>query len=273
MKLNTKKKQLLSLVAVAVTLVLFLVPLTFSSSAAFTGEANPANNAITSGSVMTQKGGEAGYEVYSTKPGSTLFVEALMTVPSATCVNDLQAVTIYVGIGHYYLDDVGSFLIVQCTASIGGIYPSYAMYFFDGSTFGYVKVSVKAGDVINTTATESLKTGATTVSIQDPKESWAAEYNGNVGASTSGGEVYWYLEGNGSPSSSNPLLQFSTFKLGSLSVGLSGHTGSLGSFKSIKGVTIYEYIFIDPSNNHVLAKPTSISSTSKSFKVNWIMAY
>jgi hypothetical protein len=69
-----------------------------------------------------------------------------------------------------------------------------------------------------------------------------------------------------------PLFHFNTAKFRGVKTSVRGHAGILGSFISISGVSSTRRFFVGLSNRHVLAKVTSITSTSSNFSIKWLLA-
>jgi hypothetical protein len=263
--MNASFSQTRSIFSIVGIVTLFILSFSISSASAYA-----SGTRVGPGIIFSKDDVTSGYQFVSSNPGSRMiFVETTWNVPSVACTTNSQILYFFVTISHVTDFDSGSELTVGCVAGIGGSSPSYTMAYWLGYNTNSINERVNAGDVVKTITSEDLTSGAVSVTIEDMTESWATVQNGNVGTSTSTGIVNLYMYGN-LATSSNPLADFSMVKFGSIKITLKGHTGSAGSFLSTKGVVVKEYILINPSDKHVLVKPSTITASSTSVNLKWI---
>jgi hypothetical protein len=223
-----------------------------------------------SNGLITQRGSSAGYEIFTSTPGTFLKIQATWNVPTVTCTSSSTFPTIYldVAIGHIYAEDSGSTLLAGCN----GLMPHYFLY-YTGNDHSLVPLppedTVSAGDKVYTSATLAILGGETSIFIKDITKGWTFGVSGAEPIDTTkSGSALWLLSGGSS--ASNPLLQFSRVQTSGDKVTIGGHTGSLGSFVSRSGFTFEKWIIVDGGNGHALAKPSPLTASSTGFALNWI---
>jgi hypothetical protein len=252
--------------------VLLLLLLLLSSTLLFLPLVSASTALSSANAVNTQKGDSASYEIYSSIPGSTLKAQANWNVPSVTCNSSTPGayMQFYVVVGHISAEDSGTWLQVSCS----GLTPQYSLTYFGSGISGNALppgYTVSAGDHMQTFASVVVSTGLTSTTINDLTKGWKYSSAGFESIDTKkSGFALWFVAEPGGGTSSRPLLQFSTIKVGNVKATVGGHSGVLGSFVPLQKLMVYKFIFVDTSNNHALAKPTPITSTSSSFKINWI---
>ena len=246
----------LTLLGVFVIVLLFGIS-SFVSVAAFTISPNIVSKTTTNYA--------AGYFLESTSAPGNIVAKGSWTVPTGSSCNSAENDIIY-GMG------IGAGLAVASDLycpSVGG-----ATEYFLFCSYNSIDVcpttvpptdTMSAGDKIRASLSLTYSTLAVTIMIKDMTKGWT--YTG-TGTDTVGVSefAYWFLEG---PDNSLPMV-FTTVKTTGDSATLGGHTGSLGSFMSVKGDTLYQYTYIDTVNNHTLASTTSIISKSTSFNVDFV---
>ena len=259
-------------VSVWIVALLFLIVLLVSSSLIFTPVVSASNATLPSNPVTPQKDSIAGYEVFSSSGGSTVSTQAKWTVPTVNCTSSSSVafMQFYVTVGHITAEDSGSQLVATCS----GTTPQYSFSFFAGSKGGNqipAQFTISPGDMMQTFASESISTGATKVTIRDLTLGWLFTNSSmQTVDKTRSSFAWWIVAEPGGGVTTRPLLQFSDIKVSGIKATVGGHNGILGSFIPISKITVYKEIFVDTSTNHVLAKPTSITSTSTSFTIKWI---
>jgi hypothetical protein len=261
-----------SVTCLTVLLILFLlssVAFLFlpSVSADSAGVASSSNALIANG--ISLQTGPAGYEIFSAKPGKIVSVQANWTVPIVTCAA-YSSLQVGIFAAHKYSSDSGSFVVIVCNSA--GATPSYTIY-YAGNNHGNNPLpsedTISAGDKMYTQASVDTLGGETSVFIQDLTKHWSFGTSGSEPIDTAaGGAAWWFISSANSGTQTMPLPKFSTDKFANVKATINGHTGSIGSF--ISKFTIYKLIYVDSSNGHVLAKPTSITSSSTSFQVKWV---
>ena len=225
-------KKFLSLAVIA----MFLLSTLFLASNASAASSIQAKAGI----IVSKDDVTAGYQFIASNPGSkTIHVQTTWNVPSVTCTTHSQNLYFFVTISNAANSYVGSELTIECLSAIGGLFPSYIMAYWLGYNTNPIDEPLRAGDVIKTVASIDISTGASSDTIEDKTQGWTNMTSGNVGTSASSGIVNLYTYGN-QATSSNPLADFSTVKFASVKITLKGHTGSPGSFFSLKGVAIKE---------------------------------
>ena len=178
-------------------------------------------------------------------------------------------VQFYVVVGHISAEDAGSQLVGSCS----GMTPQYLLQYIDGTTENSLPAGdiISVGDKMQTIATVAILGGETSVSINDLTKRWSFGVSGSEAIDTSSAvRVLWFLAEPGGGTASRPLLSFSAIKTSGDSAIVDGHSGSLGSFVSLSQFTVFKWVFIDSSNNHVLARPTSITSASTGFSLKFV---
>jgi hypothetical protein len=271
--ISDQSRSILSMVMRSFLVLLFLIlPLIVPSSAGFAGTAYQTGSSIISSNIVVLKNaGTAGYLLESAKAGSTLSIGANWNIPSFSCTSSSAPLYFDIAVSHIYTNDAASHLLVVCS----GTTPQYSIWYSVGSGYIQISLPVYAGDLMKTSASENVLTGATTVSITDMTggHGWGAEFNGNVAVdTTSSAYVGWTMSIQGVASSRSPIPNFTPLKLSSITAILGGHSGKLGSFLSIRGIAIQEYILVGSTDN-VLVTPTPITSISSSFKLKWMAGY
>jgi hypothetical protein len=258
----TAPKKFLSLVVIAMFL---LSPLFLATNASASSSIQPRAGIIVSKDDVT-----AGYQFIASNPGSkTIYVQTIWKVPSVTCTTDSQILYFFVTISHAQYSYVGSELTIVCLAAIGGPFPSYSIAYWLGFNSNSIDEPLRAGDSMKTIASIGISTGAASTTIEDITQGWTNMTSGNVGTSASSGIVNLYMYGN-KATSTNPLADFSTVKFASIKIALKGHTGTPGSFLSLKGVAVKEYILINPSNKNILVKPSTITASATNISLKWL---
>ena len=175
----------------------------------------------------------------------------------------------YVVIGHLAAEDSGSQLVVSCS----GLTPQYTLTYIGGggSHFLPPEDTVSAGDKLQTIATLSILGGETSIFINDTTKGWTFGVSGAEPIDTTSSVILILAVAEpGGGTSSRPLLQFSPINTSGDKATLNGHTGRLGSFLSLTRFNVYKWILVDAANGNVLARPSSITSTSSGFKINWV---
>ena len=219
---------------------------------------------LASASVMPGSQLDAGYQVFSSAPGPLIELWSFWTVPSVTC-SASGTTDFYIVVGHITADDIGSRLVISCT----GTTAAYSiLYMSVGGGFTLPpKDTVSPGDKMQTIANEAVNGGETFVSIKDITKAWTFATNANEPVNThSPGFVWWFLVGN------IPLANFGAIKTTKDNVTISGRFGTIGSYVPLSTFTVYRDTLKNSANNHVLAKSTAITSSSKGFSIKWVQA-
>jgi hypothetical protein len=265
-----RNRSFLSLVPISFLVLLFLVLLVVPTSAAFTGATNQPGSTVTNSIVVQKDTQYAGYEIYSNKAGSTLNMQGTYIIPTVTCTAN-SFFEVYLLLAHTYSQDVGSQLYVVCTGA--GATADYSLSYSVSANFIGVGFPVYPGDVIKTTASENPMTGATYLTLEDAT-SGHSFFLGQAGSvplnSGYGGLFSWVIYST--PSSSLPVPAFTPIKFSGVKATIDGHTGNLGLFTSIKGISVYQINMFNPVDKHVLVKASPIGSASKSFNLKWVTA-
>jgi len=218
---------------------------------------------------------EAGYFVEAKNPGSVLSFQSTWNVPVVTCTESGEYFLLRIGVIHEFSPDAGSTLQVTCS----GTTSSYSFLYDLGSTAGGLPLgdTTSPGDQMKTIGAVVVSTGALSVTIKDMTKGWTfgPQKGTETPETTQPGGAMWILCGTPAPagcagSVSIPLSQFTTMKFGSVKLTMGGHTGTIGSFLSISGISTTEEIWVNPSTNHMVATPTSISSASTGFSIKWL---
>jgi hypothetical protein len=208
----------------------------------------------------------AGYTVYDKSAGSgTIMIQSTWNVPTVTCSSSGESMNFEIEIDHIYAGDIESELYIYCS----GLTAQYSLSCWVGGSSCSLPISdtVAPGDKIQTIGSVAISTGVASITIKDgTKWKFSQMRTEPINTKQSGGVDWWIYR------SGVPIPQFSTIKTSGDMATLGGHHGTLGSFLSDHSVTVTEYIKVDSSNMHVLAKPTSITSTSASFSIKWIQA-
>jgi hypothetical protein len=265
-------------VLIAFVLLLFVVP----SVSAVSAEGAPSSSTITkyTGSYT------AGYFI-ETKcnlnnpgcPGTLLSFQATWNVPTVTCVESGEIFSLIMGVAYAYgVTSAGSTLDVYCT----GITASYYfVYNLGGSGGGLGADTISPGDKMKTIGSVVPSTGAVSVEIKDITKGWTfGPVTGTISVFTGngGGAVFLICGtpayGGCASSVTTPLPKFTTIKFTNVKLTILGHSGSPGSFLSISKIGTYEEIWKNLKANggtgHVVAEPTSITSTSTGFSIKWL---
>ena len=203
---------------------------------------------------------------------------------------DPQLVRAFVGIGESYsqlayrsllsfeeavagikssAQDVGTQLYVVCSGA--GATVDYSLSYSVSANFVGVGFPVYPGDVIKTTAYENPLTGATYLTVEDATSghSFFLGQAGSVPLNTGyGGSFSWVIYST--PSTSLPVPAFTPIKFSGIKATIDDHTGNLGLFTSIKGISVDQINMFNPADKHVLVKASSIGSASKSFNLKWV---
>jgi hypothetical protein len=221
--------------------------------------------------ITTEKSSMAGYEIFSSNPGSFVKVQGTWAIPSVTCPSAVPGafMQFYVVVGHISAEDAGSQLVASCS----GLTPQYLLQYINGASVNSLPAgdTISAGDKMQTIASVAVLGGETAVSINDLTKGWTFGVSGSEAIdTTSAVRVLWFLAEPGGGTVSRSLLSFSALKTSGDSAIVNSHTGTLGSFVPLAKFTVFKWVFIDPSNNHVLARPTSITSTSTGFSLKFV---
>jgi hypothetical protein len=223
-----------------------------------------ASNATTSCCIF-YPGDQAGY-ILETASAVNVKMSSSYAIPTMTCTSNSEYITFIVGIGHVNAVDVGVELQVTCNNGI----PSYAPYLvLPGQSIPLSGIPAP-GKVIAQTLSEDVTTG--TVSYTITFDGRLGTGNANVGTSSSSTSAQWLLYASGCPPCLGPVPKFTAIKTTGDKITLGTHTGSLGSFLKISSDTITGYELWNTPDDHVLAKPTTITSTSSSFSIKWVAA-
>jgi hypothetical protein len=205
---------------------------------------------------------DAGYQVFSSSPGPLIELWSFWTVPTVQCTSS-GFVNFYIVVGHISVDDIGSRLVVTCT----GTTATYSINYI-ATAGGFTlpaQDTVSPGDKIQTIADEAVNGGQTFVSIKDMTKAWSFSTNDKELVNTHAvGLAWWFL------TASTPLANFSPIKTTKDNVTLNNHFGSIGAYIPLTGFTVFKDVLKNSANNHVLAKPTSITKASLGFSLKWV---
>jgi len=210
-------------------------------------------------------GYQAGYTL-----GATGAVSAKMSsayaIPTVTCTSNSEYITFIIGIGQLHLIDVGVELQVTCNNGV----PSYALYAVLPGQSEPLSGIPAPGKIVAFAGSEDAATGA--VSFTITFDGRIALGGTNVGTSTSPTLAQWLLYASGCPPCLGPVPKFTAIRTTGDKITLGTHTGSLGSFLKISSDKVLGYEIWNIPDHHVLAKPTTVTSTSSSFSIKWITA-
>jgi hypothetical protein len=237
--------------------------------------ASASPNSIVYTSVSKQIDSQAGYSLRSSSAGSVIMTQATWFIPSVTCSSSAPSAFLqfYVQIAHITGSDVGTQLVVTCSGL--PLSPQYTLNYYIGSSISgslhCPPICVSPGDKMLTNASEIVSTGVTTLIIRDLTKAWYVSGSGSEPVEKSEpSSAEWVVAEPGGGTSGRPLLQFSTIKVSAITAEVGGYKGNLGSFIKVSKIGVNMWIFEDLNNKHTLAKPTSITSTSSSFKIKWV---
>jgi hypothetical protein len=212
-------------------------------------------------------------------PSTLVRVLATWNVPTVTCTESGEIFEFSMGVAYEYgVTSAGSELYVTCT----GTTASYSFgYSLAGSGGGLGADTISPGDKMVTNGSLVPSTGAVSVEIKDITKGWTygpVKGTDTVSTAYTGGAVF-LICGTPAPSgcagsTTTPLPKFTTIKFTSVKLTMGGHSGTPGSFLSISGISTTEEIWVNLAKyggtGHVVAEPTSISSTSTGFSIKWI---
>ena len=222
--------------------------------------------------IVRQTDANTGYEIYSPVAGTVVKTQATWNVPTVNCAGAAPSafMQFYVVVGHIAAEDSGTQLVVTCN----GTTPQYSLTWIGGGFAGNplpAGYNFSPGDKMQTSASVTIATGATKVTIRDLTLGWLFTNSSTETIDkTRPSWAWWFVAAPGGGTPSRPLLQFSQISVGSVHATVAGHSGTLGSFGPLSKFTIYKYIFRDSTTMHVLAKESGITSTSKSFSITWV---
>jgi hypothetical protein len=271
--LISKNRSFLSVIGISAILLLLSSSLVFLmvpfASADSAGGASSSNAPIANG-IIVQKAAPAGYEINSSSSGHVVSVQANWTVPIVKCAASGTSLEVGIFVAHLYDADSGSLVVIACSGAPPT--PGYTIYYVGNSKAENPlpsKDTVSAGDKMYTQASVDPLGGETSVYIQDFTRHWTFGTSGSEQIDTTKpGYAWWAIGSSNSGTSTNPLPQFSTVKFANVKATIDGHTGYIGSF--ISKFTVTKWIFWNNINGHILAKPTSITTSSTSFSVKWV---
>ena len=222
-------------------------------------------NASNASCCVLMPGDQAGFTLQSSSAVNVRLTSSY-AIPTVTCTSNSEYITFIVGIGHVNPVDVGVELQVTCNNGV----PSYELYYVLPGQSGPLSGIPAPGKIVQFTFIEDVTTG---------EVSFAISFDGrigtdiaNVGTSISSTLVQWLLYATGCPPCLGPVPKFTAIKTTGDKVTLGTHTGSLGSFLKISSDTVTGYEIWNTPDHHVLAKPTTITSTSSSFSIKWVAA-
>jgi hypothetical protein len=240
-------------VIIAVTIILFvgssMVPVVVASSASPSGISMQTSNEF------------AGYEVESGSAPGNLQINGTWVIPTITSCDSVSDLTYAIGVGG---EAAGT--LFNCPAI--GTVPEYLVFcafnFIDSCPTALPPSdTMSPNDKIQAVVTINGTTKAASIVIHDVTKGWTYTTSGK-----NKGKLYadasWELGGG----PNNLGMTFSTIKTSGDSLTMAGHTGKLGSF--ISNYIIYDWTYVDSTNNHTLAQPTNITSSSHSFKINFV---
>jgi hypothetical protein len=247
-------KKLLLVNAIAVVIFLFS-----TSSLIVVTDASNASCCV------LMPGDQAGYTLQSPS-AVNVRMSSSYAIPTMTCTSNSEYITFIVGIGHVNPVDVGVELQVTCNSGV----PSYELYSVLPGQSEPLSGIPAPGKLVAFTGSEDVATGA--VSFTITFDGRTAIDSANVGTSISSTLAQWLLYATGCPPCLGPVPKFTAIKTTGDKVSLGTHTGSLGSFLKISSDTVTGYEIWNTPDHHILAKPTTITSTSSSFSIKWIAA-
>ena len=227
--------------------------------------------ATTSNGLSKFKTGWAGYIVSSSKPGTTLGIQAKWNVPmfSSSCFGPFSHSYFQfdVKLTHISSADAGSSLNVGCL----GFTPVYNIYLYFGGSEGALPAgdTVQPGDRMETSATITVASGAISVTITDFTALWKFTTTPGVESTntTSPAAAQWLFYG-----STARLPVFTTLQTSQDVAFIGGHHGVLGSFVPISSDKAIQDTMIDPANGHVLARASSITKASSAFSISFVQS-
>jgi hypothetical protein len=232
---------------------------------------SPSSAALSPNSLTKFNTAWAGYIVSSTKPGTTLGIQAMWNVPtfSSSCFGPYSHSYFQfdVRIAHISSDDAGSSLMSACL----GFLPVYYIYLYFAGVKSVLPPAeaVHPGDKMETSATVTVATGAISVTITDFTVPWTFTTGPGIEAINTAlpASADWLFYGT-----TTLLPMFATLKTSSDVAFIGGHHGTLGSFLSISSDKVIQDTMIDTANGHVLARPSAITKTSSAFSITFVQS-
>lgn len=203
----------------------------------------------------------AGYEVLSGSAPGNMQIKSTWIVPTVTSCDAVSDMTYGIFIG-----GEGAGTLLNCPAV--GSAPEYLVYCaFNGVVSCPTSIppsdKMSPNDKIQAVITINGTTKAALITIKDVTKAWDFTTSGtNTGKIFS--EAFWELGGG----PNNLGMTFTLVKTSDDSLTMAGHSGKLGSF--ISSFTVYEWTYVNSTNNHTLAYPTGITSSSGSFKIEFV---
>jgi hypothetical protein len=261
MFLDPRTRKSVPIILVSIFLLLLASSLVFPFSSA---SASP--NSITN--VNSNVG--AGYRIVSTGTSDSMSISGAWVVPTASsCINSFFVeydVWILINVPNFE----GSSMIISCARS--GASPQYSMnYYYQGTPNALsLKDTISPGNKMSAVVTWSSTSGALTIKIKDSTKGWTFSFAGSD--TTTGAQIaYWELFG---VANSLPF-KFTTLKTSGDKATIRGYSGVLGSFVPLTSlpcqcIAVDKVTYFDKVNRHVLAEPSSITSTSSSFAIKWV---
>jgi len=220
--------------------------------------------AAVSPSALTKLNSEfAGYFLeYSKSPGN-MEIQGTWVIPTASSCSAFADIDYTIGVG-----GEGAGTDILCPSS--GATPEYSPYCAISNLVTCTSLpsgdTMSPGDKVEATVSITYSTKAASITIKDVSRGWTYTMSGKDTTSLTPVYARWDLAGG--PDTTG--MVFTTVKTTGDSATFGGHTGKIGSFLSVSGVTVYEYTYVDALNGHILAQPASITSKSNSFNIKFV---
>jgi hypothetical protein len=249
-----------------------------SISTTTTATSNQAETTTSSNTTNLEKDmtNMAGYVVQTTDASGTLKVQSTWKVPTLTCTLSQSFIDFYVGVTHQYTEFSGSQLYAYCDGTSAVYDMQYALV-YGGVANLTSSDTVLPGDMMLTIASIVVSTNVASIEIKDLTKGWtfgpmtATQYVSPGGD----GDVQIYMCGESfecTYSTPIPIPKFTTISTSGDVLTLGAHEGTLGSFLGVSGDGVFEFIMENPSTGHALAEPSSITSTSSSFGIQFVQS-
>jgi hypothetical protein len=246
---------------VTMTLVAFLLLLLIGSSYALFSPIF-SSAASTNSLDKEQVNFGAGYEIFDESATGSVVANGTFTVPTVgSCkfhsVGGVDQVNYSVDIFTGVHED-GVAVVMTCpkagakpVLSIDQIYQSMAEPLVH---------SIASGNKISVSVEYNSATGYVLIREKDVTKGWSGSTDAPETGSTGQG-AFWGLLG---PYNSI-LFSFSGLKTSKDAATVGAYTGSLGSFVSLSGYTVFKAAYTDKMNGHILVKTSGLSSSGTSF--------